>query len=218
MAAVIGFPYSGWTFFSEAFKWRFFRLWRWIRVDRYTNAYPESLNTVLCCCLVVALPCCADRYLGSMLLYLSFSWNPRYLIFSWWVLGGFFIFFSASKIDHWRRCIYFLLHPESGISIAQANSVEASLEDKVEKLRVKNGFCERDHCLVRKRCKTRSFLFCCLWVGEGGASCFAFFSSKFLYYFSDAISYFQTLPQNQPNAGEADSQPEPSGLSIFLMD
>ena len=68
------------------------------------------------------------------------------------------------------------------------------------------------------------------------ASCFAdyFFKDVFFVFFlqndrpfiSDVTSYFQALLQNQPNpksyapsdAGEADSQPEPSGLSIFVMD
>lgn len=62
------------------------------------NAYPESLNTVLCCCLVVALPCCADRYLGSMLLYLSFFMEPPVPNFQLVGFGGIFhIFFGIEK-------------------------------------------------------------------------------------------------------------------------
>ena len=39
--------------------------------------------------------------------------------------------------------------------------MEAALQDKAEKLRVKNGFCERDHCL-----------------GDGANMYFVGFSSK----------------------------------------
>lgn len=84
--------------------------------------------------------------------------------------------------------------------------------------------------------QNQKFLFCCLLVDEGGASCFVsvFFETSifFVSFLKVFCPIFQMpsatfkLPQNQPNpksyarchAGEADSQPKPSGLSIFLMD
>ena len=103
-----------------------------------------------------------------------------------------------------------ILHPKSGISIAQANSAEAnssSLQQEAQKLRV-NGFGELFCWLFFQRC-----IFC-------------FFLQNDRPFISDVTSYFQALLQNQPNpksyapsdAGEADSRPEPSELSIFLMD
>ena len=175
MAAVIGFPYSGWKFFSvKPSNGGVFRLWRWIRVECLLWITEYRAMLLPCCCFAML---CWSLFRFHAFISIFFM-EPPVPNFQLVGFGEIFIFFSASNIDYWRRCIYFLLHPESGISIAQANRVEASLEDKAEKLRVKNGFCERDHCLVRKRCKTRSFLFCCLWVGEGGASCFVFFFLK----------------------------------------
>ena len=96
-----------------------------------------------------------------------------------------------------------------------------------------------NRCLVRKTMQHR-ILFLHVWmVDEGWGELFCCFVSVFFWHiyiffvvFFKVLVHFQMpsatfkLPQNQPkpkssvrcNAGEADSQPEPSGISIVLMD